>query len=77
MAKKKAKRVKAKVTKAKQTKLMSRGNSYPYEVWAIRRGEHEYRERLSSQEAADSYITKRPELICPVIVYIDIPPMEY
>ena len=77
MAKKKAKRIKAKVIKAKQTKRMSRGNSYPHQVWAVRRGEHEFQERLSSRHAADRYIETRPELDAPVIVHIDIPPMEY
>ncbi len=73
-----AKTVKAKVTKAKQAKRKSKGAKYPWQVQAIESGQHQtYLAEFTTRPRAEQYIKIRPSLRAPVIVHIDIPPMEY
>ncbi len=83
MAKKRAKPkvVKAKVVKvpARKAKRMSKGAELPWEVWCLRLDgdRHEYLESFATRAKAERNIGKDPDLAAPVIIHIDIPPMEY
>ena len=56
----------------------SRGADYPWQVWARHyQSHHSNFGQFASESFARSYIKTNPELHTPVIVYIDIPPMEY
>ncbi len=74
----KAKVVKAKVTKVKQPKRMSKGAKYPWQVQAIEDGQRQtYCAEFTARSRAERYIKNRPSLKAPVIVHVGIPPMEY
>jgi len=84
MAKKKAKRVakvvEAKATKAKTKRRQTKGAEYPWEVWSILlpHVQHTVDEAFRTKRQAEAWVKRElsPEY-CPVIVHIDIPPMEY
>ncbi len=83
---KKAKVVKAKVSKAKPKKRMSKGVKLPWEVWSLPAtwatmkvtGKfHTIYEDFATEVKAKACIKKNPDLVAPVIRHVDIPPVEY
>ncbi len=79
MAKRKTKVVKAKVKKPRQRKRMSRGAVFPYQVWSCDNdGDYTQWEDFGTElEAQECVEDDTHRLLAPVIVHIDIPPMEY
>ena len=78
MAKTKVKVVKAKVVKAKRAKRMSKGNEFPWTLQIVTSdGYHQGAGGWQIRKDVEDYIKTHPKLNAPVIVHIDIPPMEY
>ena len=75
MAKRKV--VNAKVSKSKPARRMTKGAVLPWLVFCAPDGRHRYPTFWKTEKRAEKYIKSNPELVAPVIVHIDIPPMEY
>lgn len=82
----KTKTVKAKVSKVKPKKRMSKGAKYPWEVWHLNTvlwsrkvidKHYSCYQAFATEEQAKACIEKTPALIAPVIRHVDIPPMPY
>ena len=78
---KKAKVVKAKVVKSPKANVVTRvskGAEFPWQVHAIgSQGHHCHFCQFELRSNAELYIKRHLQLIAPVIVKVDIPPMEY
>lgn len=74
----KTKVVKAKVTKARQRKRMSKGVEDSWELLAVNfYGYHEHILSESTKREIEDYIKDNPSLLAPIIRHTVIPPMEY
>ena len=81
----KTKKVKTKGPKAKRKKRMSKGAKNPWQVWSLytpwgkKEPEklHSLYEDFKTENKAKAGIKNSPRLIAPVIIHIDIPPMEH
>lgn len=74
----KTKVVKAKVSKVKQPKRITKGVRNSWEVWTVDENGYYYIDmEYQTKNQAEKYIKDNPSLLAPVILHIDIPPMEY
>ena len=74
----KTKVVKAKVSVNKKKKRMTKGVENPWEVWDVFNGYHSPNDGFSTKAKAEKAIKSNEGYwVAPVIVHIDIPPMEY
>lgn len=75
----KVKTIKAKGSRVKVKKRKSKGALYPWEVRAVNKtdGFHWYSEGFKTRAQAVKFLRESPKLLCPVIVHVDISPMEY
>jgi len=68
-----------KVSKAKQSKRMSKGADFPWVVWHICEGNDQHSEYSAhkTKSRAERCVRQNLGLVAPVIAHTGIPPMEY
>ncbi len=71
--------IEAKVIKGQRCKRMSKGSENPWEVRCVQtyNGYYGRWEVFKTEQLAMEYIEDNPELLAPVIIYVNIPPMPY
>lgn len=70
--------IETQTTRPKTKTRKSKGVKHPWEVYGIFYDEyHEFTTNFKTKKEAERYIKVHPGLVCPVIVHINIPKIEY